>query len=35
VAPIIGPARAKDFVRAIAQLDAMRSVRALRPLLQA
>jgi 2-methylcitrate dehydratase PrpD len=35
VAPIIGPARAQDFVRAIAQLDSMRSVRALRPLLQA
>jgi 2-methylcitrate dehydratase PrpD len=34
VAPIIGPARAKHFVRAIGQLDSLRSVRELRPLLQ-
>jgi 2-methylcitrate dehydratase PrpD len=35
VAPIIGSARAKELVTAIRQLDSMRSVRELRPLLKA
>jgi 2-methylcitrate dehydratase PrpD len=35
VEPIIGSGRSRDLVGAIAQLDTLRSVRALRPLLQA
>jgi hypothetical protein len=35
VAPISGPAKAKGLVAAIASLPTLRSVRDLRPLLQA